>query len=215
MRNFRRFLIFSAGLIAFVLLFGTAFADAGDFEKLISDLKAEQLIPESEGKTTSYGSYTDNFAKMGFAQWFPFTTAEHFVLSANLSWVSASQTPNGAVSGCGIVFGVKQELLNYLMVSFRMDGNAYIKGSKNLMGLHYGMKYYSRPSMQGEGNLVLIVDGLSVTVYFNDNVLFSIPNAAIDGDGIGYAVLSGTNKEFGTRCNFDDVYIYTWEEPDL
>ena len=30
------------------------------------------------------------------------------------------------------------------------------------------------------------------------------------GDGVGLATLSGTNKDYGTRCTYSDIYFYTW-----
>ena len=30
------------------------------------------------------------------------------------------------------------------------------------------------------------------------------------GDGVGLSTLSGTNKDFGTRCTWKDIFMYTW-----
>ena len=141
----------------------------------------------------------------------PLMEADHFVISANLEWFSANMTPNSVTNGCGFFFGGSNGSNDHLMVSLRGDGNLYFSGQRNYTVLSYGKISFSLPSRTGEADLCLIVDGNKSTVYLNGEQFLQRSELPVTGDVLGLAVLSGTFMDYGTKCLFDNIQIFTWE----
>lgn len=203
-------------IILLILLFtvGSAAADETDpgFSDLIIRLKEESVIPDTEGSFLSFGEFEDDYANMGYYKGTPFLESERFVLSANISWTSANQTPSGMTSGCGVLFDTADNGVDHLLLSFRMDGNVYMTGFKGYGYLSYGKYGYANPSILGEVDLVLVYDGSNARVYANGNLIMQKTGLPFMGENLGFAVLAGTYQDFGTRCTFRDINVYTWQD---
>lgn len=207
-----RFLQLTVIMLCVLLLLPAAvYADQGEFDAFLQELRGQLLIPDAGGKITSYSSFEDSLTKMGYYEWFPFAASSNFVLSAHVDWLSASNAPNGAVSGCGVVFGADAAANNHIMVSLRMDGYLYVTGMKNYGRLSYAKNFISNPSMMGSADIRVVLNDARLTIYLNGQKVEPSYNVAVIGPDIGFAVLSGTNKDFGTRCTWDDIFLYTWE----
>ena len=207
-----RFLQLTVFLLCVLLLFPAAvYADQGEFDAFLRELRGQLVIPDAGGKITSYSSFEDTLTNMGSYEWFPFAASSNFVFSAHVDWLSASQSPNGAVSGCGLVFGADAAANNHILASLRMDGNLYVTGMKNYGRLSYAKTFISNPSMSGSADLRVVLNGGHLTIYLNGQKIEPSYNVAVMGEDIGFAVLSGTNKDFGTRCTWNDIFLYTWE----
>lgn len=183
------------------------------FAGLIDTLKAEETVPAVTGHFVSLGDYEDTYTNMSNCLVIPLLEAEHFVFSADLAWTSAIMTPDSQVSGCGVVFSAAEDSTNHLLASLRMDGNFYMTGLRTYgEALMYGKVPFSRPSREGAAKLTLVVDGNNVTAYVNGSRVLRRSNVPMMGNQVGLAILSGTNYDFGTRCTFSDMMLYTWEE---
>ena len=181
-----------------------------NFYNFLDELVEDRIIPDTDGSTTYYGDYDDEWAQIDYYQWVTFENAERFVLSANVSWTSASQTPNNYAAGCGIIFNAGSGSANHLLASIRMDGLVYFTGYRNNNWLSYGTYRYGRASTKGTADLVLVVDNDRAWVYLDGQRIVSKANLQIMGDSVGLCTLSGTNRDFGTRCEYKDIYFYTW-----
>lgn len=181
-----------------------------NFETLISQLKSDWLIPNTKGEFHTFDDQTYSYAEINWYQWWTFDEARNFVLSMDLSWRSASQTPNNFNSGCGLVFR-EVDNFNFLFASLRMDGNLYVKGERNGKDLSYGTFYYGRPSLEATHNFTVIANEDNVRVLMDGRVLANIREVSNNRTGsLGFAVSSGTNKDWGTWCQFANVNYYTW-----
>ena len=109
-----------------------------------------------------------------------------------------------------MVFNSGNGNANHLLASIRMDGFVYIDCFRNYGELSYGKYGYGRPSTKGSAEFTLVVNEDRATVYLDGQRLVQKANLAIMGDGVAIATLSGTNKDFGTRCNYKDIFFYTW-----
>ena len=203
-----------AGLITIMLAFSPTSADRTEFTEFLSQLKKEGVIPSTEGELVSFGSFTDSYANMGSVRWYSVTEAENFVISSDITWLSASTTPNGPVAGCGFVFAANSAAKGFLLSSMRMDGNVYLSGSQYGNLLSYGKNFVSNPSMEGSARMTLVVNGENVSVYINNARLLNRSSLVTQGEEVGFAVLSGTNKDFGTQCTFENTFLYTWDESE-
>ena len=101
------------------------------FGSMLEKLKKDGIISSSDGDSTYWGDYTDEWAQIGWYQWITFEHTNRFVFSANVSWDSASQTPNNFESGCGLMFNIGNGNSNHLLASIRMDGMIYFSGIRN------------------------------------------------------------------------------------
>ncbi len=213
-----RNLIFRNVLFAFLLMVmlcaaGSVFAQDEEVEEafyaFLEELEDDGLI-KTNGTSTYYGDYEDEWAQIDYYQWLTFQHADRFVFSANISWASGSSTPNNYAAGCGVVFNSASGNANHLLASIRMDGNIYFDGIRNYKYLSYGKYGYGRPSVKGSADFVLVVDNDKATIYLDGQRVVRKADLPIMGDGVGLATLSGTNRDFGTRCTYKDIYFYTW-----
>jgi len=194
-----------------VLNCGQVQADAEtDFENLLDKLYRDGAISTTNGETTAYNDYEDSWAQIGWYQWVTFQEADRFVFSATVEWASASQTPNNFESGCGVNFNMGYGNSDHLLASIRMDGLVYFTGFKNGRSLSYGTYKYGPPSIKGSTDFTLVVDRDKATVYIDGQRLVRKADLPIMGDLVGLTTLSGTNKDFGTRCTWTDIFFYTW-----
>ena len=211
--SFFRKVLFVFLLLVFLCTAGFAFGQDEEVENafyaFLDELEEDGVI-EPDGHLTYYGDYEDEWAQINYYQWLTFAHTSRFVFSANIAWESASATPNNFISGCGVVFNSASGNANHLLASIRMDGFVYIDGIRNYSELSYGKYGYGRPSTKGSADFVLVVNEDKAAVYLDGQRLVQKANLAIMGDGVAIATLSGTNKDFGTRCNYKDIFFYTW-----
>lgn len=205
-------LIIISGLLIFNIGNICANTESDDtFADMIRTFAENGIIPGTDGNYLSLGNYEDSFANMGYSGMTPLLEADHFVISASLEWVSAIKTPNSATNGCGLFFGADDKTGNHLMVSVRGDGNLYFSGHRKYTVLSYGKIPFNQPSYTGSAELCLIVDGSDVTVYLNGEHFLDRKELPVSGNVVGLAVLSGTFQNYGTKCSFENINIYTWE----
>lgn len=205
--------IFCFVLLAVCILgSGIVFADDAEdeFDKKLEKLSKEGVVSSMNGTKTSYGDYTDEWAQIGWYQWTHFEEAERFVLSAKVSWDSAYDKPNNFESGCGVIFNEGNGNSNHILMSIRMDGLIYFTGIRGGRYLSYGTYKYGRPSIKGSVDLTLVVTSDRATVYLNGERIVRKADLPMMGDGVGLCTLSGTNRDFGTRCKWEDIYFYEW-----
>ena len=184
--------------------------DAEDyFFNFLSELQEDGVVGEG-GNTTYYGDYEDEWAQIDYYQWRTFEEADRFVISANISWASASDKPNNFSAGCGFVFNAGSGNANHLLASVRMDGNVYIDGARNHQYLSYGKYKYGPASTKGTTDFLMAVDRDTVTIYLDGVQIVRKTGLVSMGDAVAVATLSGTNKGYGTRCTYKDIFFYSW-----
>ena len=57
--------------------------------------------------------------------------------------------------------------------------------------------------------LMLVVDYQWITFFVNDKQVVRFKDDHLQGGGLAFAVVSGSNNDFGTRCTFSNVEL--WE----
>lgn len=136
-------------------------------------------------------------------------TYSNFVFGGHFKWSTASGTPD--LSGCGVVFGRQDSgdqytvFLDRSRIAFTLSrgGHTYEVGKTR----GSGRVSYGNPA---EADFALIVDGQKAHVAadggFTDYTLSADQTSA---GQMGLAVLSGTNKDYGTRCEITQAFI--WE----
>ena len=203
-------------LVAAVILLGIRTINVSaqtdeTFEELITRLYREDSIPVSNGTFLDLGNYEDTYSNMGYYRLIPLLEAGHFVLSLDLSWTSANNTPNTSTSGCGVMFNSGSDSSNIMTFSLLMDGSAYLYGKKDNKPLYYGKKFYTLPAVNGEAHLMMVVNEDKTDIYIDGEPIYQKTGLPVLGKSFGFMILSGTYQGFGTRCTHDNIHLYTWE----
>ncbi len=186
-----------------------------DFFAEVESFYDEGYLPSVAGEYVEMLPFEEEWAQMNWYQWWWIDenlVAETFVWRGRFSWQSASSTPN--ISGCGFVFDVDIEdgsayavVLDQSRVLV-LDHNGYWVGNTRGTGK---VKF----TLPAEAEFTLIVNNEAKRIYVLVDGEFvgeySIPlSEAIDGT-IGFTVLSGTNKDYGTRCKITDMQLWLVE----
>lgn len=171
------------------------------------------FLPEGTGKFVALPDYEDNWAQVLYYTW---TRTDYspvnFVVEADIAWDSASSISNWGLSGCGFAFRVNQADNEHYMVFLSLDGyvrsNAYYKG----YFVNMGDGYFGKVDIpKGKAHVALAVNGSNYAVYVNDKLVkkyTGFKNQLMTGD-LAYSLVSGTNKDFGTRCSWTNAVL--WE----
>jgi hypothetical protein len=179
------------------------------FMETINMLFADGQIGSTEG---DYYPLEDHSAEMAqintpFVDFIDYE-AEDFVISADLYWLSASENANWPTSGCGFVYGFKDNY-NADLTFAGLDGYTHSIQFREKTGARlFAFKKWGDPDRpEGRAKFTLSVYDKHVAVYVNDKLANEFLNALYKGGRLGYNIYSGTNKGFGTRCEFTNVQL--------
>jgi hypothetical protein len=183
-----------------------------EFVDTIEMLVEDEYIPSDEGDYYFMDDFTEEWAQMYWYQWYQVRKdIGNFVVRTNISWESASNTPQWSDSGCGFVFR-EIDANNHMKANLALDGYVYINGYRNGNFLSYGKRSYASHSTKGEAEFVLVVNEYTVNVFIDGKLIHTARDIAMDDPGmLAYVVVSGTNKDYGTRCTFKDMEFFVFE----
>jgi hypothetical protein len=170
-------------------------------------------IETTDGRFREFEDFEYEWAQLGWYKRFLLgTTVRDFYITAHVAWESAFQ--NADQSGCGIAFANQEDGEHYAVFLDRsrvlfLDADNRFNGAR-LMGTTRGTgKVNFTPPAEADLTLIVIdsyayvlVDGELVGEY----TLSQSRN--LRGD-LALTVLSGTNKDYGTRCTMTDIHVWT------
>lgn len=190
----------------------TATAQVANFLTVLQNLFDAGKIDTIEGKYVRLEDFEDTQAKLNY--FFPTPTgqeAENFVLSADLTWSSASMKANWPTSGCGFLYGVQDDR-NRMLTFLGLDGYVYSLGWVNGAGRAYAFKKWGKPSLpEGNAKSLLLVFDKRVTIYVNDALANEFYLSTYKPGEIGLTVVSGTNAGYGTRCQMTNLELWIFK----
>jgi hypothetical protein len=179
------------------------------FEK-IQSLYSSHYIKSTAGVFHALPDFDESWAQMDWYRIWPTGfESKDFVIQTHLTWESASSIANWFSSGCGFTFGTKDSE-NYFIIFMLMDGNISLNRVQNGGGMHLGSAYYGKPDLpKGEADILLIVDKNQVLFFVNDRLVLRQQQSSIPRGELAMTLLSGTNQDFGTRCQMNNTQL--WE----
>jgi hypothetical protein len=138
-----------------------------------------------------------------------------FVLSAHFKWDSAFK--NSDISGCGFIFGVQQNNDHYAVfldrqkVFFLITDNAVGFSRPVSPTRGTGIVKFDYPA---EADFTVIVKDAYAYVLVDREVVaeYTLAQSRSSKGGIGLTVLSGTNKDYGTRCEMTNLHLWLPKE---
>jgi len=185
---------------------------AGIFED-VAMLKKQGDINSTAGSYYQVEDFEENWAQIGWYQWWNmgYKPAD-FVIRAHTTWESASRTADWYNAGCGFVFRAQDEK-NHYMIYLALDGYVYMKGYIEDTFRELGREYYGKiERVKGEADVLLAVDGSKITYYVNSEKIFQRENKELQSGDLALTLVSGTNKDYGTRCTISDIEIWELSE---
>ncbi len=182
-------------------------------QELLQSYADDGYISSTAGDIEEVPEFQDAWAQIGWYQWYPLHeeayTYGDLIFHGHFSWQTAIATSD--LSGCGIVFGVQPNQDHYAVfldkarIAFYMSrgGTVYSVGKTTGSG---------RPKLSepGEADIDVIVNGAKAVVIVEHQATVYTLSADQSSSGeFAVSILSGTNRDFGTRCTISDAYIWT------
>lgn len=187
-----------------------ATVQAGGMVGELDKLKSKGLLQDTAGTYTRFEDFKENWAQIGWYQWWETgKSPANFVIRAHTEWESASKTADWFNSGCGFVFH-EQDENNHYLVYLGLDGNVYLKGYVDSKFRELGKGYAGRiDHLKGSADVMLVVEGKNILYFVNGEKVLQRQNAELTDGKLALTLVSGTNKDFGTRCTMTNIEL--WE----
>ncbi|NMB54501.1 MAG: hypothetical protein GYA15_07335 [Leptolinea sp.] len=186
----------------------TSLANAmkADMQKLAN----EKLVSSPYGKYYRVQDFTGEYAKLAYYRWWSLDRQPtNFAIRAVVTWDSAMPNANPSKAGCGFVFhetGVDN--LHFSLLT--MDG--YVRNYRVEKKIFNDLKanYAGKFKIPADSaKIMLVVNYQWITIFVNDKQIVRFQDDHLKGGGLGFGVASGSNNDFGTRCEFTNVEL--WE----
>ena len=169
-------------------------------------------LTTTDGMFQELDDFSYDWAQLGY--YLPFLIQDSvgdFVLSAHFKWDSAFQ--NSDISGCGFIFGIQPNEDHYAVFLDRQK--VFFLITDHTVG-------FSRPvtptrgtgavnfDYPAEADFTLIVRGAYAYVLVNREVAaeYTLAQSRLSKGGIALTVLSGTNRDYGTRCEMTNLHLW-------
>ena len=183
-----------------------------DFQKVVERYYKKGYLSSTKGEYHQLEDFSQDWAQINF---YDLTdtgfSPEYFLVTAHFEWQSAIRNPDP--SGCGFGFH-KQGNDTYL---FFVDKDTVLLGTWNgvtnswtQIGTTSGSGWVGL-SNPGTADVALIVNQKKAYVLVNDQFTgsYTLDTDWLTGPGdLAYSILSGTNKDYGTRCNMTKVNLW-------
>jgi hypothetical protein len=149
-------------------------------------------------------SYHGAITKSLFRFTYEVSPVEFFAIS-DVAWEHATSTINKSSAGCGYVFFDDEDAGQIYYVLFTLDNYARLTQVRNRYwdGIaHVKDNSLNLASPNGSAQIILAVQGKRAVFAVNGKILIDQTVDWQSSGLFGYSLLSGTNKDYGTRCNY-------------
>lgn len=176
---------------------------------VIDQLKQMGVIQNTNGSFHAVDNFSQSWAQLGWYQyWGTGLAPTNFVVRAHTEWESASRTADWYASGCGFVF-YETDVKNHYLVYLALDGNVYLKGYVDGQFYELGKEDAGKvDNMQGSAEVILVVNHKKITYLVNDKQVLQREISQLSDGNLNLTVVSGTNKDFGTRCKMTGIEVW-------
>jgi len=196
-----------------------ATARYADFYAQIQDYRGRGYLSSLEGVYVVLHDYSESVAKLNWIGGHTIAydrSLSDFVFTAHFAWSTAVQTADE--SGCGIWFAIQDNGDSYFV--FLDKSRIYFLRYDASQGRYTREVGKSRGTGQvafgnpAEADFALIVNDHQAYVHVGDQFIgeYNLPANSITAGRLGYTVLSGTNKDYGTRCDISDARLWIVEK---
>ena len=183
-----------------------------EFNAEVQEYFDKGYLPTIEGRAIELDDFRYEYAYLGrYSSPVVVESASDFFLSAHFRWISALE--NSDTSGCGFIFGLQPNFDHYAVfldrtnVEFRIRNLELGYSTRVKPTRVMGQVNFAYPA---EADFKLIVNGAHAYVLVNGEIVSEytlLQGRSVHGD-LGLTVLSGTNKDYGTRCEMTDLRLW-------
>ena len=183
---------------------------AEDFNSLLTEFKEKNYVTTTTGEFSELDPFKEEWVQLGWYNYYPpFIDSKDFVFSGHFNWSTANAQSD--LSGCGVIFGAQENGDHYAVfldkgrILFLMGRgkNSYNVGKTS----GSGKVNFDNPA---EAEFVLAVKGQSAYVSVNGEVTeYTLSADQTSAGTFAFSILSGTNKDYGTRCEMTNMIF--WE----
>jgi len=169
-----------------------------------------------DGKFVQYDDYFYEWAQLGWYRWMTLKEKpSDFFITAHLKWSSAFR--NADVSGCGFVFAIQDNDDHYAVFLDRREVlflNAdQTKNYSTRVNVTRGtgrVKFNNPADQAVEADFTVIVKGAYAYVLVDGEVVgeYTLSKSKVLHGNLGLTTFSGTNKDFGTRCEMTNIHSW-------
>ncbi len=188
-----------------------------DFYSQVKEYNDKGQVASLNGSYVTIEDFSESWPQIG---WYQYWTVEKdisdFVFSSHFTWSTASSTPD--VSGCGVVFSLQPNGDHYAVFLDKARVLVLHKDSSR------GNKSYEVGKTRGSGRVnysnpanadfSLAVKGNHAYVYVDKNFIgeYTLSADSIMQGEFDLTLLSGTNKDFGTKCEMTHSKLWIVEQ---
>lgn len=169
-------------------------------------------LTTTDGRFIELEDFSYDWAQLGWYNWLPLgESATDFFLSGHFKWDSAFK--NSDISGCGFIFSLQENDDHYAVfldrskVFFLITNRA--RGFSSPVGptRGTGLVKFDYPA---EADFTLIVKDHSAYVLVDGEVVgeYTLAQSRPMHGNLGLTVLSGTNRDYGTRCEMTGLHLW-------
>jgi hypothetical protein len=176
---------------------------------LVEQLAADGHLTKTEGTYYRLPDFYESWAQIDWFRWWDTGySPTDFVVRADMSWSSASDKANWWNSGCGFVFRTTSRD-NLYMAHLALDGHVYLMRVAKGIPAQLGGGMYGKVGIpDGSAEMVVIVEGKSMTFLINGKRVLFRQDTANPVGGLAFTLVSGTNVGYGTRCKITNVDLW-------
>ena len=171
----------------------------------------------ADGKVIEYDNFKEDWAQLGWYNWWILDDqAGDFYMSAHFKWSSAYRSAD--ISGCGFVFAIQENGDHYAVFLDRskilfLDSDESYGGYSRYVGLTRGtgtVKFDNPADNPAEADFTVIVKDAYTYVLVDGKVVgeYTLAQSKILKGNLGISILSGTNKDYGTRCEMTNLHLW-------
>lgn len=186
----------------------------GDMQAEAQSYFDQGYLATADGKFMEYDDFKEEWAQLGWYSWWTLDqNAKDFYMSAHFKWTSAYRSAD--LSGCGFAFAIQEDNDHYAVFLDRskvyfVETAEYYRPFSPTRGT--GRVDFGNPfDKPVEADFTLIVKGTTAYVLVDGELLgeYTLAQSKNLRGGLGLTLLSGTNKDFGTRCEMTNIRVWT------
>ena len=172
------------------------------------------------GRFVDYDDFEEEWAQLGWYQWWILPDSPRdFFMSAHLKWLSAYR--NADTSGCGFLFSIETDGSHYAVFLDRTQILFLVSDASSSYSRKVGLtrgtgrvKFDNPADAPVEADLTLIVQDAHAYILVDDEFIgeYTLAQSKILEGNLGLTLLSGTNKDFGTRCEMTNIHAFFPED---
>lgn len=190
----------------------SATAQSNSMKADMQKLADEKLVSSAAGKYYRVQDFTGEWAKLSYFHWWPLNRKpSNFAIRADVAWDSAMPNSNPAKAGCGFVFH-ENGADNLHITLLNLDG--YVRNYRFEKKVFTDLKgnYAGKFKIPADSaKMMLVVDYQWITVFVNGKQVVRFEDNHLKDGGLAFAVSSGSNNSFGTRCSFTNVELWEFD----